>query len=245
MFVPLHEVAELRAHLSRLFQEELAARHDAYVASHASAHDIAHRIDVFRWYVQRLPDTGVFLDWGCWHGLDSCMLRWTAGEHIELHACDFPPPEAFRVFRACARPQYRQLTEVGRLPYPDAMFDVVIGSGVLEHVALEGESLRELYRVLKPDGLLVVTYLPYAWSWNEWRLRRQRSPGFHRRLYTRGETVRTLLKWGFYPLELEFHTFVAPFNPPLVRLKEWARWLMYPPFRHDALCCVARKMSVM
>ena len=43
------------------------------------------------------------------------------------------------------------------LPYPDASFDLVTCSEVLEHVENYRAVLREIYRVLKPGGLMVVT----------------------------------------------------------------------------------------
>ena len=43
------------------------------------------------------------------------------------------------------------------LPYPDASFDLVTCSEVLEHVENYRAVLREIHRVLKPGGLMVVT----------------------------------------------------------------------------------------
>lgn len=43
------------------------------------------------------------------------------------------------------------------LPYPDASFDLVTCSEVLEHVENYRAVLREIQRVLKPGGLMVVT----------------------------------------------------------------------------------------
>ncbi len=43
------------------------------------------------------------------------------------------------------------------LPYPDASFDLVTCSEVLEHVENYRAVLREIRRVLKPGGLMVVT----------------------------------------------------------------------------------------
>ena len=43
------------------------------------------------------------------------------------------------------------------LPYPDASFDLVTCSEVLEHVENYRSVLREIHRVLKPNGLMVVT----------------------------------------------------------------------------------------
>jgi ubiquinone/menaquinone biosynthesis C-methylase UbiE len=52
------------------------------------------------------------------------------------------------------------LSEIVKLPYPDDSFDAVLASGVLEHVPLDYESLKELHRVLRVRGRMIVTYLP-------------------------------------------------------------------------------------
>jgi len=44
-----------------------------------------------------------------------------------------------------------------RLPFPDRSFDLVHGNTVLEHVLDTAEALRELTRVLRPGGYLLVT----------------------------------------------------------------------------------------
>jgi SAM-dependent methyltransferase len=44
-----------------------------------------------------------------------------------------------------------------RLTFPDASFDVVLTSDVLEHVRLEARAHREIRRVLKPGGVYVFT----------------------------------------------------------------------------------------
>ena len=42
-------------------------------------------------------------------------------------------------------------------PYADASFDRVLLTEVLEHLTDDAVGLRELYRVLKPGGVLTVT----------------------------------------------------------------------------------------
>ncbi|MBI3212287.1 MAG: class I SAM-dependent methyltransferase [Mycobacterium sp.] len=54
------------------------------------------------------------------------------------------------------------------LPYPDATFDVVIASEILEHVPEDEAAIAELIRVLKPGGSLAVTvprWLPERICW--------------------------------------------------------------------------------
>jgi len=45
----------------------------------------------------------------------------------------------------------------GKLPYEDNCFDLVTFTEVAEHLESHREVLREIYRVLKPEGLLVMT----------------------------------------------------------------------------------------
>ena len=52
------------------------------------------------------------------------------------------------------------------LPFPDAAFDVVVSSNVLEHVFDLDDLLQEIKRVLRPDGI-AVHVLPTP-SWRLW-----------------------------------------------------------------------------
>ncbi len=54
-----------------------------------------------------------------------------------------------------------------RLPLPDKTYDVVTMLGLLEYLSHEDLALSEVWRVLRPGGLLVVTF-PHAYS--PWRL---------------------------------------------------------------------------
>ena len=54
------------------------------------------------------------------------------------------------------------------LPYPDATFDTVIASEILEHIPDDDAAIAELIRVLKPGGSLAVTvprWLPERICW--------------------------------------------------------------------------------
>lgn len=51
-----------------------------------------------------------------------------------------------------------------QLDFPDAAFDVVYSSGVLQHTPDIGRAIDEIWRVLKPGGrILIVLYHRYSW----------------------------------------------------------------------------------
>lgn len=61
------------------------------------------------------------------------------------------------------------LADGSRIPFADASFDAVISLDVLEHVADQARCLKEMARVLKPGGRLLVWTLnrnqKYTWNW--------------------------------------------------------------------------------
>ena len=248
--------------LARLYAEQAASGapdEHGYLRNHGRPESIRHHVNVFEWYAALIKAHSSVLDWGCNHGPDSCLLRHRFGAELDLHACDFPAGDAFGPFRSYARAKYTRLTDPLKLPYANETFDAVIGSGALEHTAMDGEALKELYRVLKPNGLLVVTYLPHAYSWAEWR-QRARGVDFHRRLYTRRGFARLLLTHGFAPEQIQPQGFVPNRLPTHARPLWWrilrpalhpiveALWepilrpLRYPFFTHSVLCGTARKV---
>jgi SAM-dependent methyltransferase len=97
-----------------------------------------------------------------------------------------------------------------RLPFPDASFDRVICSEVLEHVADPAAVARELARVLKPAGLLAVS-VPTPWT--EWAFRFAsddyfNTPGGHVRIFTPRRLMRLVSRAGLRVTDLHFeHSF--------------------------------------
>jgi SAM-dependent methyltransferase len=188
--------------LTELYAAELTARPDLdYLREHGSPGHITSHVAMFRWYWPWIRHAERVLDWGCQHGPDAVLLRRAHDleeEHtpLDLFGCDFSDPTEYVSFRSAARLQYVQLRSLRALPYEDASFDAVIAAGVLEHVASDLDSLREVHRVLRPGGRLVVTYLPSATSVDEYFQERRNLP-HHERRYTRRMTRRMLMHSGF------------------------------------------------
>ena len=86
------------------------------------------------------------------------------------------------------------------LPFPDATFDCVIASEVLEHVWADATAISELVRVLKPGGRIAVT-VPTRWPERVcWALdhRYHDTPGGHVRIYRQHELETKLEAAGLW-----------------------------------------------
>lgn len=197
-----------QALLADLYCRQMArCPENGYLREHARDKVIAAQVRSFFWYRTALPARPRVLEWGAQHGPDGCLIRAAYGEQADLHACDFVPPGQYEVFAGFASASYQQLTDPVRLPHEADSFDAVIASGVLEHTARDYDSLGELYRVLRPGGALIITWLPNRLSVEEWYRRVVRKRDYHRRLYGRGEITQLLKRSGFVPAVAEYQTY--------------------------------------
>ena len=97
-----------------------------------------------------------FLDVGCGSGY--AMMRASKEFNCSVHGVD-PEPGAHGVGRYIKKLFSSPKIEKGmaeNLPYKDESFEVVYSSHVLEHVQDEILSLKEIKRVLKDDGVLII-----------------------------------------------------------------------------------------
>jgi ubiquinone/menaquinone biosynthesis C-methylase UbiE len=99
------------------------------------------------------------------------------------------------------------------LPYENNSFDTVIGSGVLEHVPNDSESLKELYRIIRPGGYFIMTMLPNQYSYTEWLNRRLRNP-HHLRMYSLSEAKHMFMHHGFLPVRFGYHQIIPTLSSP-------------------------------
>lgn len=71
------------------------------------------------------------------------------------------------------------------LPFRDSSFDVVTALDVLEHLEDDAGALREMARVVRLGGLIVVTVPAFRILWSDWDVALH-----HHRRYRRAEVVR-------------------------------------------------------
>lgn len=128
------------------------------ISSKAQIERYQERIREMEWEAIKefIPSQSNFLDVGCGAGFS--LMKAFREFDCTVQGID-PEPGAHGVGRFTSglwkeRPIIQGSAE--KLPFPDESFDVVYSSHVLEHVNSEIEALKEMKRVLKPNGILII-----------------------------------------------------------------------------------------
>ncbi len=110
----------------------------------------------------------VVLDCGCGEGFYTMVMN-------ELFECKITALDADEKLLNMAKDRVGNSTKVEfvkmdaqNLPFPDNSFDKIIFTEVLEHIPDEISALKELYRILKPGGVVALTVpshnYPFLWD---------------------------------------------------------------------------------
>jgi ubiquinone/menaquinone biosynthesis C-methylase UbiE len=204
---------DYEAELLKLYAAQNEMKQDLYLHAHSRNRAVIRRqVSIFLRCQGFLQNAHTVLDWGCRHAVDACLVRMLQGSEAELYGCDVDAAD-YKAFFDFARLSYARLTHPYLLPYDDNSFDAVIGSGVLEHVPNDSESLKELYRVIKPGGFFIMTMLPNKLSYTEWLNRRLGNP-HHLRTYSLAEARRMCMHHGFLPISCGYHQVLPTLSSP-------------------------------
>jgi SAM-dependent methyltransferase len=204
---------DFEVELAKLYLAQAQTKGDPYLHAHSRNLAVIRRqTSIFERCQDFLNEARSVLDWGCRQAADACMVRMLRGPEVELHGCDVDPPE-YPTFFDYAGLRYKQLAHPYSLPYDANSFDAVIGTGVLEHVPNDSESLKELYRIIRPGGFFIMTMLPNQYSYTEWMNRRLGNP-HHLRLYSLREAKHMFMHHGFLPVRFGHHQIIPTLSSP-------------------------------
>jgi SAM-dependent methyltransferase len=155
-------------------------------------------------FLSRLPSHARVLDYGTY---DFSLAAFSAahGFIFQWEACDIRAPET------PAQGPFFHIPPVGKLPVPDAQYDAIVLSHVLEHLPEPIAALSEIWRILKPGGLL------YIETPSDRSLLRRSHPNYarhgffsfwddptHRRPYTPAALYRLVLGFGGECIEARY-----------------------------------------
>lgn len=147
-------------------------------------------------------------------GFASPFLGSYRGEAVRMGA--FMPAGQGGIAWPAHGPVQVVLVDEGRMPLPDNAVDRLLVVHCLETSENARETLREVWRVLAPEGrlLLMVPNRRSIWS------RREATPFGHGRPYSRAQLERLLADALFHPIDWSTAVHVPPFEwRPFIR---WA-----------------------
>lgn len=116
------------------------------------------------------------LEIGCGRGFYVRTLK-SVWPKLEVTGIDLNPEylDKAREFMGDLRVELR-VADATKLPFKDKTFDRIIASEILEHIEDDEKAISEMYRVLKPGGIIMITVpnknYPFCWDPVNWILER-------------------------------------------------------------------------
>jgi SAM-dependent methyltransferase len=185
------------------------------------------------WIAKRITKCplGQVLDYGCGEGKHLQLIKDLQPNAVCV-GVDVQPLHSEKDF------EFHRIDPVGRLPFGDCSFDVVITCDVLEHVQSIEHSLNEIQRVLRSGGAFV-GFVPLEGGLSPYTLFRTFSPNLYRdtKDHVRNLTKHEMLghlsaRFRIIQLVYSYHllgacmdaTFFACFRLPVVGRKLERFW---------------------
>lgn len=149
------------------------------------------------------------LDIGCGCGLNTVNLN--------RFGSTFPLDISEKALCFCRERGLERLVRSGvnPLPFKDNSFELIVASDLIEHLDDDSSALKEFYRVLKKNGIILLTVPahPSLYSYHD------RALG-HKRRYKRRELEKRSRESGFF---IERSTYFNMFLLPLAFLVRWLK----------------------
>lgn len=130
----------------RINDWHVKSKHPHYIHYYFLIRDIREAINEYA--------RGHFLDLGCGNKPYESLYNPKTEQQV---GCDVIQSDQNRVDVICLATE---------LAFPDARFDSVLCTQVLEHVFDHNKMMKEVFRVLKPGGHVILT-VPFAWELHE------------------------------------------------------------------------------
>lgn len=174
-----------------------------------------------RFMARRVPPGGRVLDIGCGRGT---LLMRLATRGFEVHGLEVSPAA---VEGADPRAQIRIASDLAEAAYPGDYFDLIILWHVFEHLGDPSGTLREVHRILRPGGDVVIAVPNFA----SWQARWSGPAWFHldppRHLYHfPAAALQSLLTRSGFQCRSEHHFSLRqnPFGWVQSALNKQGRW---------------------
>ena len=143
-------------------------------------------MEIFLYHLLNNHLTGKTLDVGCGLGFLFNIRKNSVGVDINSYCVDYCKDNGYEAY----------FFETANYSFKSETFDSVLFNNVIEHILDPNEILNEIYRVLKPNGLLVVG-VP--------GLKGFKKDPDHKVFYDENNLSETVSKYGFR-LKYYFHT---------------------------------------
>jgi SAM-dependent methyltransferase len=162
------------------------------------------------------------LDIGCGYGRHSFAAIRRGARTVALDVSDTELKDVLGTFAAMGESEELHEAAHGSvvnanaltLPFPDATFDHVIASEVLEHIPQDTDAMAEIARVTKPGGTITVTVPRAGQEVVCWALSREYhdTPGGHVRIYRQRQVIDRLRRVGLRARGIGFaHALHTPY----------------------------------
>ena len=144
---------------------------------------------------------GKLLDLGCGNGNMLVRLRNT---RFELYGADLSSEMIKEAQCRLGLDASLMVADAENLPYEDSLFDILLCNASFHHYPNPRKALREMYRVLKPNGALLIGEGYAAWplrAFINYSFRYSDSGDFH--TYGQKELSTLLSESGFQSVEIK------------------------------------------